>query len=111
MTKVSELAEGNFSFKRAFRVPLSYPTSEDKNSKLTVSPQNTQRQIRMKIASGFFFFIVLFFICAYNAWVISLPCPHPLPYHPLCPPFSPPPPQYPAETILPLSLLKKEYKQ
>jgi hypothetical protein len=28
-------------------------------------------------------FIVLLFICAYNAWVISPPCPHPFPYHPL----------------------------
>jgi hypothetical protein len=26
-----------------------------------------------------------FFVCAYKAWVISTPCPHPLPYHPLCP--------------------------
>jgi hypothetical protein len=33
----------------------------------------------------FSFFIVLLFICAYKAWVISPPCPHPLPYHPLCP--------------------------
>jgi hypothetical protein len=31
------------------------------------------------------FIIVLLFICAYNAWVISPPCPHPLPYHPLRP--------------------------
>jgi hypothetical protein len=30
-----------------------------------------------------FYFIVLLFICAYNTWVISSPCPHPLPYHPL----------------------------
>jgi hypothetical protein len=30
---------------------------------------------------GFFFL----FICAYKAWVISPPCPHPLPYHPLRP--------------------------
>jgi hypothetical protein len=48
-------------------------------------------------------FIVLLFIYAYNAWLIS-------------PPYSlppPPPPQYPAETILPLPLilLKREYKQ
>jgi hypothetical protein len=53
-------------------------------------------------------------MCAYNAWVISPPCPHPLPYHPLRPlPLPPQPPQYPAETILPLSLilLKREYKQ
>jgi hypothetical protein len=30
-----------------------------------------------------FFFIVLLFICAYKALVISTPYPHPLPYHPL----------------------------
>jgi hypothetical protein len=39
------------------------------------------------------FFIVLLFICAYNAWVISPPCPHPLPYHPL-----PPSPPHPLDT-------------
>jgi hypothetical protein len=57
-----------------------------------------------------FFFIVLLFICAYKAWVISPPCPHSLPYHPLRPLSLPPPPQDPAETILPLSLilLKRE---
>jgi hypothetical protein len=32
-----------------------------------------------------FNFFLLLFICAYKAWVISPPCPHPLPYHPLCP--------------------------
>jgi hypothetical protein len=31
------------------------------------------------------FFFILLFICAYNAWVISPPCPHPLPYQPLHP--------------------------
>jgi hypothetical protein len=31
------------------------------------------------------FFIILLFICAYNTWVISPPCPHHLPYHPLFP--------------------------
>jgi hypothetical protein len=41
--------------------------------------------------------ILLLFICAYNACVISPPCPHPLPYHP--------PSRYPAGTILPLSLI------
>jgi hypothetical protein len=30
-----------------------------------------------------YFFIVLLFICAYNTWVISPRCPHPLPYHPI----------------------------
>jgi hypothetical protein len=33
----------------------------------------------------FLFFIVLLFTCAYKAWVISSPSPHPLPYHPLRP--------------------------
>jgi hypothetical protein len=33
------------------------------------------------------FFIVLLFICAYKAWVTSPPCPHPLPYHPICTQF------------------------
>jgi hypothetical protein len=50
-----------------------------------------------------FIFIILLFICAYKAWVISPPCPHPLPYHPLCP--LPLPAPYPAETILPLFLI------
>jgi hypothetical protein len=31
------------------------------------------------------FLIVLLFICKYKVWVISPPCPHPIPYHPLCP--------------------------
>jgi hypothetical protein len=44
-------------------------------------------------------FFFLLFTCAYKAWVISPPCPHPLPYHPLRPLPLPPPPQYPAETI------------
>jgi hypothetical protein len=33
----------------------------------------------------FFFIFLLLFICAYKAWFISPPCPHPLPYHPLQP--------------------------
>jgi hypothetical protein len=28
-----------------------------------------------------FFFLIFLFICVYKAWVISPPCPHPLPYH------------------------------
>jgi hypothetical protein len=39
----------------------------------------------MELLFFFFFFIVLLFICAYKAWVISSPCPHPIPYHPLHP--------------------------
>jgi hypothetical protein len=41
-------------------------------------------------------FIVLLFICAYKAWVISPPCPHPLPYHPLRPLPLPPTPSIPS---------------
>jgi hypothetical protein len=35
-------------------------------------------------------FFFLLFICAYKAWFISPPCPHPLPYHPLHPLLLPP---------------------
>jgi hypothetical protein len=46
---------------------------------LEIGRQETQAQ-------GIFFFIfLLLFICAYKAWFISPPCPHPLPYHPLHP--------------------------
>jgi hypothetical protein len=35
------------------------------------------------IYQGFYFlFFFLLFLCAYNAWVTSPPCPHSLPYHP-----------------------------
>jgi hypothetical protein len=40
--------------------------------------------------SFFFFIFLLLFICAYKAWFISPPCPHPLPYHPLHPLLLPP---------------------
>jgi hypothetical protein len=50
-------------------------------------------------------FCFVLFICAYNVWVISPPCPHPLLYHLLSPSLSLSPPQYPAETTLPLSLI------
>jgi hypothetical protein len=40
----------------------------------------------------FILFFLLLFICAYKAWVISPPCPHPLPYHPLRPLPLPPHP-------------------
>jgi hypothetical protein len=40
----------------------------------------------------FLFFIFLLLICAYNAWVISPPCPHPLPYYLLHPLPLPPHP-------------------
>jgi hypothetical protein len=42
-----------------------------------------------------FFIIVLLFIYAYNAWLISHPCPHPLHYHPLGP-LLPPTPSIPS---------------
>jgi hypothetical protein len=54
-----------------------------------------------------YLFIFLFFYSYMHTRLGSFlpPCPHPLPYHPLCPSLSPPPPQYPAETILPLFLI------
>jgi hypothetical protein len=39
----------------------------------------------LELRAYIFFFIVLLFICAYKAWVISPSCPHPLPFHPLRP--------------------------
>jgi hypothetical protein len=47
-------------------------------------------------------FIVLLFICAYIAWVISPPCPHPLPYHPLCSLLLPPNPSIPSRNYFAL---------
>jgi hypothetical protein len=47
-----------------------------------------------------FIFIVLLFICAYKAWVISSPCPHPLPYHPFRPLPLPPTPSIPSRNYL-----------
>jgi hypothetical protein len=59
------------------------------------------------ISIGFFLFIYLFififlllFICAYKAWFISPPCPHPLPYHPLRP--LPLPPSIPSRNYFAL---------
>jgi hypothetical protein len=48
-----------------------------------------------KIYITLFLIIVLLFICAYNTWVISPACPHPLPYHPLHPLPLPPTPSIP----------------
>jgi hypothetical protein len=50
----------------------------------------------------FLFFIFLLFICAYKAWVISPPCPHPLPYHPLRPFPLPPTPSIPGRNYFAL---------
>jgi hypothetical protein len=47
----------------------------------------------------FFFFLL---ICAYKAWVISPPCPHPLPYHPLRPLPLPPIPSIPSRNYFAL---------
>jgi hypothetical protein len=41
--------------------------------------------IKFKIFYTFKIFVVLLFLCAYNAWVISPPCRHPLAYQPLRP--------------------------
>jgi hypothetical protein len=42
------------------------------------------------------------FVCAYNAWVISPPCPHPLPYHSLRPLHLPPTPSIPSRNYFAL---------
>jgi hypothetical protein len=72
------------------------------------------RAVIQGTAVDFFFLILIFFIhmCIQGLGNFS-PLPHPLPYHPLDPFLSPQPPRYPAETILPVSLilLKREYKQ
>jgi hypothetical protein len=47
-------------------------------------------------------FIYLLFICAYNAWVISPPCPHSLPYHPPYPLLLPPTPSIPGRNYFAL---------
>jgi hypothetical protein len=49
-----------------------------------------------------FFFFLLLFICAYKAWVISPPCPHPLPYHPLRSLPLPPTPSIPSRNYFAL---------
>jgi hypothetical protein len=49
-----------------------------------------------------YLFIYLLFICAYKAWVISPPCPHPLPYHPLHPLPLPPTPSIPSRNYFAL---------
>jgi hypothetical protein len=48
------------------------------------------------------FFIVLLFICAYKAWVISPSCPHPLPYHPHHPLLLLPTPSIPSRNYFAL---------
>jgi hypothetical protein len=48
------------------------------------------------------FFFLLLFICAYKAWVISPPWPHPLPYHPLHPLPLPPTPSIPSRNYFAL---------
>jgi hypothetical protein len=50
----------------------------------------------------FFFIFLLLFICAYKAWFISPPCPHPLPYHPLHPLPHPPTPSIPSRNYFAL---------
>jgi hypothetical protein len=51
------------------------------------------------------FFFLLLFICAYKAWVFLPPAPTPSLTTYSIPSLSPPTPQYPAETILPLFLI------
>jgi hypothetical protein len=53
---------------------------------LKVSNQKTRFLFFLRVVFCLLLFIIiLLFICAYKAWFISPPCPHPLPYHPLCP--------------------------
>jgi hypothetical protein len=53
-------------------------------------------------ACNMLLFFFLLFICAYKAWIISSPCPHPLPYHPLCPLPLPPTPSIPSRNYFAL---------
>jgi hypothetical protein len=65
---------------------------------------NGNSRVAKSSQPGFLFFkIFILFICAYNVWVISLPFPPPPSFlSPLAPSLTP---CYPAETILPLSLI------
>jgi hypothetical protein len=56
---------------------------------------------QQKKLKGNIFFLLLF-ICAYKAWVISPPCPHPLPYHPLHTLPLPPTPSIPSRNYFAL---------
>jgi hypothetical protein len=60
-----------------------------------------------------FFFSFIIYMCIQGLWVISPPATTPSLTTHSTPSLSSPHPQYPAETILPLSLilLKREYKQ
>jgi hypothetical protein len=63
-----------------------------------------------KVSPLFFFsgkshFLFFLFIFVYNVWLISPSFPHPIPYPLPVPSLSPLHPCYPAETILPLSLI------
>jgi hypothetical protein len=57
-------------------------------------------QSEIKMLTIFFFIFLLLFICAYKAWFISPPCPHPFPYHPLHP--LPLPPSIPSRNYFAL---------
>jgi hypothetical protein len=69
----------------------------------SLHPNKIQKISRIFSPQNFFlFFIVLLFICAYKAWVISLPCPHPLPYPLLHPLPRPPTPSLPSRNYFAL---------
>jgi hypothetical protein len=67
--------EGTIKFKEDHKIDLI----------IIIETSNNLSAFIITLFFLFLFFIVLLFICAYKAWVISLPCPHPLPYHPLRP--------------------------
>jgi hypothetical protein len=85
----------------ALKLCLEYPDSDSlwNADKVRITPTQSYyiRLVKWNndIISFFFFYlflIFLLFICAYDAWVISPPCPHPLPYHTPRPlPLSPTP--------------------
>jgi hypothetical protein len=68
-----------------------------------VSAQSVQLHYEEILEETLYFFkIVLLFICAYNVWVISPPCPHPLPDHPLHPLRLPTTPSIPSRNYFTL---------
>jgi hypothetical protein len=76
---------------------LSEGTMGDRRGKENV------RELKI-LKQPIFFFSFIIHMCIQGLGHFS-PQPPPLPYHPLRPLLLPPPPQYPAETILPLFLI------
>jgi hypothetical protein len=75
---------------------------QDKNKAKLVRLRRPYVDYRSKTNAVIYFLKILLFICAYKAWVISSPCPHPLPYHPLHPLLLPPIPSIPSRNYFAL---------